>query len=89
MGDKGGPCVIAERGAAGDQLAADPRPGKADRPGLAGAGGGEAVAEEDALADLQPVGDQGGPGVVAEFGPAGGQQAADPRPVRRTAPWAA
>ena len=44
-------------------------PTRRTAPSLAAAGGGEPVAEEHVLVDLQAVGDQGGAGVVAQVAP--------------------
>ena len=76
VGPQGGTGVIAQ-GTIAVKVDADMGAHQADRAVLAGAGGGEPVAEEHALADLQGVGVHGGTGVVVQVRPIAVQAAAD------------
>ena len=60
-GGQGGPGVVTKLRPVTFEAAADAGTHQADRAALAAAGGGELVGEEQSLAHLQAVGQQGGP----------------------------
>src|SRR5205823_11298041 len=69
VGVQGGAGVVTQIRPGAVEVAADVGADQVDRPVAAAAGGGEPVAEEHGLIDLQAVGVQGGAGVVAQLCP--------------------
>ena len=77
VGGQGGAGVVAQLRPVAFEIDADVGADQADRAAVAAAGGGEPVAQKNGQADLQAVGDQGGPGVVAQLRPVTFEAAAD------------